>query len=600
MNTKKFRLATMAALAVAVIPTGCVSTAANSDLITVCLASEPQHVDPALNSAVDGGTMDLHLFAGLYRYVDKNGDGLSEIAPDLAIDAEPVKAENTDGSVSYTFTLRDGIKFSDGTAIVASDFVKSWKRAGGTALGADYGYMFDMLTRDEEGEVSGVEAIDDTHLKVTCQVEIPYFKEILAFPAFVVLKDADKADVVDATGAWAMTPGFVTSGAYKITAWTHEASITTIKNDTYWDAENIKMKSIVFALSDDTTNMLTNYENGSYQLIDDMPLAQLQTLNKRDDYHLNGQLGTYYVSFNMDSQKFNAVATTEPEREKVRQGLGLLIDRNNIVDNVAQGGQTPANSFVPSGLTDADGTSEFVSKNGEDGKGGGYYSVKADDYSANVAEGIALLKEVGYAYDETAKKFTNFPSLEYIYNTSDSHKAIGEAIQADLADVGITLELQNSDWNVFLDTRKKGDFDISRNGWLADFNDPITFLDMWTTSSGNNDCQFGKDDKMGHSNGLATYAGYSLDLDDDGTLEAGETGLTWAQSYDAGIAAVKASGDSAFRYSLMHKLETLLMSTGAICPVYFYTDIYLLKENVKGFYYSPLGYKFFMNTTIEA
>jgi ABC-type oligopeptide transport system substrate-binding subunit len=564
------------------------------DTFTACLASEPGHVDPALNSAVDGASLDVHLFGGLYRYVNR-GDGTAKLAPDLAV-AAPTMVKNADGSVSYTFTLRDGITFSDGTPIVASDFVKSWKRAGGVDLGADYGYMFDILTRDTDGNVKGVEAKDDKTLVVTCPVEVPYFLEIMAFPAFLVIKNAD---TVDKLGTWAMDPGFATSGAYTITKWVHDGSITMSKNPKYWDAADVTVPTLKFALSDDTTAMLTNYETNSYQMIDDVPLTELDNLKKRDDFHLNGQLGTYYVCFNMDSPVFTK-ANTEEKRESVRKGLSLLIDRNNIVDNVSKGGEMPANSFVPIGLTDADGATQFIAKNGVNGDGKGYYSVAPADYNSNVAAGINLIKAGGYTYDDTAKKFTDFPALTYIYNTNDTHKAVATAIQTDFAAVGITTNLQNSEWNTFLDTRKHGDFDIARNGWLADFNDPITFLDMWTTDSGNNDCQFGKVDSMGHDVGLTTYAGYSLDINNDGTISNAEKNLTWAQSYDVGITAVKNSEDPVFRFAMLHNLETLLMSTGGIAPIYYYTDIYMLKSNVQNFFYSPLGYKFFLDVKITA
>jgi ABC-type oligopeptide transport system substrate-binding subunit len=460
--------------------------------------------------------------------------------------------------------------------------------------------MFDIIQRDAQGELSGVEAPDDKTLKVTCPVEVPYFFEIMALPALMVIKNADDATKVDAKGVWAMDPNFVTSGAYTVTSWTHDGEIVMSKNDKYWDAANTTMDTIHFALSDDTDNMFANYENGDYQMIDDVPLDNLDTLKKRDDFHLNGQLGTYYISFNMDSPAFNAKADTEVKRQKVRRALSLFIDRNNIVNNVSKGGQTPANSFVPTGLTDADGTSQFTSKNGENGDGKGYYSVAEADYAANVAEGIALLKDVGYTYDTGTKKFTDFPAFTYLYNTSKGHEAIATAIQGDWAAVGITGNLQNQEWNTFLNTRKQGDYDVARNGWLADYNDPISFLDMWTSDSGNNDCQFGRVDAKGHDNGLVTYAGYSIDLNNDGTIAETEKNLTWANSYDKAIAAIKASGDATFRYSMMHKVETLLMSTGAICPIYFYTDLYMIKTTVKGFYYSPLGYKFFLRTSVSA
>jgi oligopeptide transport system substrate-binding protein len=174
--------------------------------------------------------------------------------------------------------------------------------------------------------------------------------------------------------------------------------------------------------------------------------------------------------------------------------------------------------------------------------------------------------------------FTNPPTLAYLYNTSDGHKAIGEYIQAALAGVGINMNLVNQEWNTFLDTRKEDNYDVARNGWLADYNDPISFLDMWITSSGNNDCQFGK-------GAHASFAGYD--------------GKTWADSYDKIIGEVKTSTDATKRFELMHDAEDILMETGAICPIYYYTDIFMCSESIDGFFASPLGYKYFMYASIK-
>ena len=470
-----------------------------STSVTACIASEPSTVDPALNSSVDGATYDSHLFEGLYCYQDFNGDGQADLVPGLAA-AAPTKTENDDGSVTYDFTLRDGIKFSDGTDITASDFVYSWNRAASGALGADYAYMFDNVKNadkveaDETGEEKlGVEAsADNKHFKVTLATDVPYFYELCAFPAMSVVKQA-AVESSDVRGGWVADAGFVTSGAYTMDSWDHDSTIVLKKNPYYWNASNVTMDTITFALSDDTSNMYTNYSSGAYDMIDDFPTSMIDTLKTTPDYHIQGQLGTYYVIFNVKSKLFADKADTEQKREKVRKALSLFIDRNYIVNSVTKGGQEPANSFVPTGLTDADGVSEFVSYNGADGDGSGYYSVAADSYASNVAEGVEMLKEVGYTYDESSGKFTDFPSNGvYLYNTSEGHKAIGETLQAELAAKGITIKLQNQEWATFLDTRKAGGYDIARNGWLADYNDPISFLDMWTTASGNNDAQFGK------------------------------------------------------------------------------------------------------------
>jgi len=160
-----------------------------------------------------------------------------------------------------------------------------------------------------------------------------------------------------------------------------------------------------------------------------------------------------------------------------------------------------------------------------------------------------------------------------------------------LAGVGITVNLSNQEWNTFLNTRKNGDYFMARNGWLADYNDPICFLDMWVSNSGNNDIQYGKDAHAG-------LAMYSLDLTPYGVDVQVENG-TWAQTYDVLINAIKSCTDNANRYAMMHIAEDMLMATGCVVPLYFYTDIYMLDDSVEGFYSNPLGYKYFMHCTVN-
>ena len=273
---------------------------------------------------------------------------------------------------------------------------------------------------------------------------------------------------------------------------------------------------------------------------------------------------------------------------EIRYALGLLFDRNYIVEEIGQAGQVPASSFVAMGMTDADG-SEFYKNAGSSDEYYGYYNVSEDAFEDNYAEAYAILTKY-YEVDENGM-LVNFPTLTYLYNTSEGHKAIGEYLASALAGMGITMNLENQEWNTFLNTRKNGDYSVARNGWLADYNDPICFLDMWTTGSGNNDVQFGRDDH-------ATVALYSMDLTALGYDIKVENG-TWAETYDVLIPLIKTCTDSATRYALMHIAEDILMSTGAIVPLYFYTDIYMIDDSVSGFYANPLGYKYFNKTTVN-
>ena len=282
-----------------------------------------------------------------------------------------------------------------------------------------------------------------------------------------------------------------------------------------------------------------------------------------------------------------AINTAEAEAE-IRYALGLLFDRNYIVEEIGQAGQVPASSFVAMGMTDADG-SEFYKNAGSSDEYDGYYNVAKEAFEANYAEAYAILTKY-YEVDENGM-LKNFPTLTYLYNTSDGHKAIGEYLASALAGMGITMNLENQEWNTFLNTRKNGEYSIARNGWLADYNDPICFLDMWTTVSGNNDVQFGK----GAHESVAIY---DMDLTPYGYDIKVEDG-TWAETYDVLIPLIKSCTDNETRYALMHVAEDILMSTGAIVPLYFYTDIYMIDDAVEGFFSNPLGYKYFMYTTVK-
>ena len=264
------------------------------DALAVCIASEPDTIDPALNSAVDGGTMCSHLFAGLAKW-DQDADGHLVIMPDCATElVEGV--ENEDGTVTYTYTLRDGLKWSDGKDLTAADFAFAWKRAASTALGADYGYMFEVVKGYPDD--LAVEATDDKTLTVTLNKPVAYWNELLAFPAYFPVRE----DVV-ANEAWATDPStYVSNGAYTMTGWEHNSVITLTKNPNYHDADSVTMNEIKFYLSDDANNMLTNFKNGTWQLIDDVPTNEIASLKQEypTEFVVAGQIGTYYVCWNIN------------------------------------------------------------------------------------------------------------------------------------------------------------------------------------------------------------------------------------------------------------------------------------------------------------
>lgn len=562
-NTKKFlALALASVMAVSVAACGSSSStndtsAADSSTTTeaadttasadgynlaVCLASEPMTIDPALNSAVDGAIMTNHMFEGLVKWVD-NGNGEAELAPGQAESWE--KTVNDDGTVTYAIKMRDGIKWSDGKDVTAGDFEYSWKRLADPATAADYCYMIDMVQGYAEvadgsadKDTLGIKAVDDKNLEITLSYDCPYFEEIMAFPATFPVRQ----DIVEGNEEWTYSPEtYIGNGAYKMVEWSHNAYILTEKSETYYDYEKLGPDTIKYTLLDDNNAMLAAFNSGELNFIMNFPTDEMANYLASGQITVAPYIGTYYVCFNTEDEVFS--------NPLVRQAFSLVIDRNYIVENVSQSGEVPATGYVPSGVYDAEGA------NGDDFRtvGGEYYSVSADDYQANCDKARELLAEAGYPNGE------GFPAVEYMYNTDDRHKAIAEALQNMWqTELGVTVNLSNQDWNVFLKSRKDGDFQIARNGWIADYNDPCSFLDMWYTGGGNNDAQYSNPE------------------------------------YDALIDAAKATSDQTERMDAFHKAEDLLIGQDSVlAPIYFYTNPYMLSDNISGMYYTPLGYFFF-------
>ncbi|MFW5675308.1 MAG: peptide ABC transporter substrate-binding protein, partial [Acetivibrio ethanolgignens] len=320
----------------------------------------------------------------------------------------------------------------------------------------------------------------------------------------------------------------------------HDSYMLYEKNENYWDVDSLGPDSIRFVLMEDPNAQLSAYETGELSFIDDCPTDEIAAQKSNAEFHIEGQLGTYYVSFNVEKEPLN--------NPLVRKALILAIDRQYICDEIGQAGQVPAGAFVPTGLTDADSTKEFREV------GGDYYDPA--DYEGNLELAKQALAEAGYPDGE------GLPTIEYLYNEGGSHDVIGQALQDMWSKIGVKVELVSQEWATFLNTRKNGGYDIARNGWLGDYNDPISFLDMWITDGGNNDAQWSNSD------------------------------------YDALISQIKASSDPAERMQLMHQCEDIIFDDWMLCPLYYYVDIYMLKDNVDGFFSSPLGFKFFKYASV--
>ena len=516
---------------------GCTTSTEDFE-IAVNFASEPNTIDPALNSAVDGAVMINHIFEGLYKWVD-DGSGNATLALGQAKEVTP----NADKTV-YTVKLRDDIKWSDGKDVVAADFVYAWQRLVDPNTAADYCYMADIILNANEimaGEMDkselGVKAIDEKTLEITLHTACPYFEEIMAFPALMPIR----SDIIERYGdQWTFSPEtYIGNGQYKMAEWSHNEYIKLVPSETYYDVDKLGPKVIKFALMDDTNAIYAAYRSGSLNFIQEVPVDEIPGLLSSGELKVHPYLGTYYCCFNTSKAPFDDV--------RVREAFSLVIDRNYIVENVTKTGQKPATAFVPSGISDAPGTKDDFRA-----VGGDYMDVSAEKYQENCERARQLLAEAGYPNGE------GFPIVEYLYNTSDNHRLIGEALQNMWqTELGVTVNLVNQEWNTFLDTRKNGDYSIARNGWIADYNDPMSFLDMWLTGGGNNDAQYSNPD------------------------------------YDALIMQAKSTSDLAERMSLMHQAEDILMGQDVVhAAIYFYTDKYMA-QGIKGMYFTPLGYYFF-------
>ncbi len=529
--------------------------------ITVCVGPDPETLDPALNSSVDGAIILTNAFAGLYGWADVNG--VLTIVPECAKEVvEPVL--RADGKYQYTVTLKDGLKWSDGVAMKASDFVYAWNRAADPEVGADYQYMFDVIDgySDEAGACKLNISADDeagTIVIVTANY-CSYFNQLLAFATYYPVRK----DIVEGNDNWATAPAtYVSNGPFTMKSWTVGGEIVFEKNENYWDAANVQADEIAFFLSDDDDAIYAGFTNGTIQYTTSVPVSLIPVLKNDSsrynvDFFIGDYIGTYYIEFNVE-KSFTGDAFADNE---VRKALALLIDRNYIVEQVTGGGQMPADGFVPAGM--GDGTGAIFREEADP-----WFSVDKADYEANCNEAVEILKKY-FTYENG--KFTDFPHFEFSLNPTSGNKAIAAAIQNMWEAYGISCTLDQREWKVIQTALTEGDFTMSRLGWIADYDDPVNFLEIMLSASGNNHPRLGKAGAIGSA---AIYGPNKNQL--------------WAD-FDDIIAEIKSTSDLEERAALMYEAEEWIRDTGVICPLYYYTNPYLANTNLTGYLYSPLGW----------
>lgn len=547
--------------------------------LTLCLGAGPATLDPARTENGIGATYVVNLFAGLTGY-RAGGDGAAVLTPELCA-ALPEPEPLPDGRVQYVFTLRDGLTWSDGTPLTAADFVYAWNRAC-TLADAAAPYLFACIDGYGTGHLNVTASPDGRTLTVVLAEAMPAFLQLCAQPAYAPVPSG----AADATSWTADGAAFAASGPYTVAAWTTEG-LTYTKNPAYWDADNVTAETVRFVFQSDANTAESAFLARDYALCWPVPDAALDDLraNHAPELRTVSQLGTYSLCFSMSDPALSAFSQTE--RAQIRTALALLIDRDALCADITPGAQQSANAPVPPGVSDADG-SAFTAHNGADGKGGGYYG---SDYEANCKQAIALLRQAA----ESSGRFTvnaqgvcaGFPELTYLTSDAAGHVAIAEYLKELYGRYGITLTVTAQDMDTFLASRAAGGYSITRCSFSADIDDPMPFLSLWASGAGSNCVALGR-------GAHADYAGYSVTLD-------GRTkdNCTWAESYDALLYRIQSSGDTAERYALMHQAEALLMQTGAVCPLYWYTDTYLCNTHVQGLISGPLGAQYLMGAHVE-
>ena len=539
----------------------------------------PLYMDPALNSASNGSNIIKLSHAGLmgFQWVD----GEAKLAPELAESYEV----SEDGKV-YTFTLREGLKWSDGSEFTVQDIIDSWNRAASLDLGADYGFLYDVI--DGYGTDALNVTADGNKLIVNLVNACPYFLDLCAFPTFYPIKAAN----ADAEGIWAINPETnIGMGAFKMTSYTVDDVITYEKNENYWNAENVTLEGVNVYLSEDNANILANYENDTACFINSIDPTEFERLKSTygDEFQIADAIGTWYVLFNVHKDISPAgKQLSVQEQSRARFALGQMINREVLVNDITQGGQVAATGFYPAGL--ADGLNRDV--RAAEGYGAWYTGTNTpsevnEAYTVDQVEACQTLIDLGYAYTGSIEggdiKFTDVPVIDFAFNNSGANAAIIQYVQETWNTFGITATINQEAWSTLQVKLKKGDAEAARMGWVADFNDCVNFLEIFISASGNNYPRLGRD--------IGDYT-KATDVTKDAGLGAywGPNGdQTWAECYDALVKDIKAETDPAKRAAMCAEAETILMSTGGVAPLYFYTYPYMAKSNVEGLMYMPTG-----------
>ena len=505
-------------------------------ILSVQVGPDPETIDPALNSAVDGGNMLLHSFECLLA-VDENG----QLVPGQA-----ESWETSEDGLTWTFHLRDGLKWSDGSDLTANDFVYSWKRVCDPMVAAPYAEtvlsMVEGYDKAIEGDLDALQVVaqDDNTLVVTLSTLCSYFGSLAAF---ATLSPVQEATVTANGDAWATSAAtYISNGPFYVSEWVPGSYIMMSKNPYYWNADAIKLDGIKWNLIEDSNAAYSAYQTGEVLMIKSVPTEEIPSLKDSADFHVDPIIGTYYLSLNLERDAFKDA--------RVRKALSLAIDRDYVANTLMQGTYSPADNFMGPGWIDMDG------KQFKDNANGGQSYIDVNNYEADLEEAKQLLADAGYPDGE------GFPSISYTTNDAGYHKVVAEYLQQAWAQLGIDLQVDIVEWASFTPMRRNGDFDVARNGWVGDYSDPSNMLELFYSTNGNNDGKFNNAD------------------------------------FDAAIELSRTTLDSAERSKALHTAEDVLMEETGCIPVAYYNDFWLQSDKITGSWHSPYGYWYFMYADI--
>ncbi len=501
------------------------------------LGVDPLTLDPQLNTAIDGGYVLNNTFEGLVREV--GGEiipataqtwTIANVSEDM-MDELGVSSE----ALVYTFTLRDDVKWSDGVDVVAADFEFAWKRAMNPETGGQYGNLFvsaNILNADliMSGDVSyeelGVTALDDKTLQVVLTSPCEYFLALSIANSFLPVRE----DIVTSDGSWSKDPALaVSNGPFVLSDYAIGDQLVLTKNEHYWNADNVYLETIICDMIVEASTALTAFNSSNLHMNGTVPTDELpQLIIESEEMYILPNIGTYYIAMNLEEDIFDDV--------NVRKALSLAIDRELIVEQVTRGGEMIATGFVGPGFLDANGD-EFMVVAGD-------YGIS---YNADVEAAQAALSDAGYPGGE------GFPTLEFLYNTNETHQKIAQAIQEMWKqNLGIDVTLTNQEWAVFLESRTIGDYEIARNGWIGDYTDPNTMLEIFLSDHGQNTIRFDDED------------------------------------YDNAMANARVTrGQERMEY--LYEAQDILMEQHAIIPVYHYVYTWQVDNSVEGWEFAANG-----------